>query len=69
MDEIDLLDSQMNQQRERLSIEIGDIREQVETCRDDAAWQELPLSAKLRVLIKERLEQLQDAKESKAKGK
>ncbi|MBM0745577.1 hypothetical protein JOY44_29595 (plasmid) [Phormidium sp. CLA17] len=55
----------MNQQRERLSIEIGDIREQVESCRDDAAWQELPLSAKLRVLIKERLEQLQTAKDSK----
>ncbi len=62
-DEHFLLESSMAQ-RERISIEIGDIREQVENCRNDAAWTELPLSAKLRVLIKERLEQLQ--KEEKA---
>lgn len=46
-------------QRGRLSIEIEDIRERVELCRSDVAWKELPLSAKLRVLIKERLEQLE----------
>lgn len=42
-----------------ISLEIDDIKEPVENCRDDIAWSELPLSAKLRVLIKERLAQLE----------
>lgn len=45
-------------QRDRISIDVGDLREEIETCRTDAAWSELPLSAKIRVLIKERLEEL-----------
>lgn len=45
-------------QKDRISIDVSDIREQIETCRSDAAWSELPLSAKIRVLIKERLEEL-----------
>jgi hypothetical protein len=51
-------------QQGRISIDVSDIREQVETCRDDVAWSELPLAAKLRVLIKERLAQIQDEKDS-----
>lgn len=46
-------------QRERISIDISDIREQIEQCRDDVAWSELPLAAKIRVLVKERLAQME----------
>ena len=45
-------------QKDRISIDVSDLREEIETCRNDAAWSELPLSAKIRVLIKERLEEL-----------
>ena len=45
-------------QKDRISIDVSDLREEIETCRNDAAWSELPLSAKIRVLIKERLEQI-----------
>lgn len=48
-------------QKDRISIDVSDLRQDIETCRNDAAWTELPLSAKIRVLIKERLEQLQQA--------
>lgn len=56
-------------QRDRISIDVSDIREQVESCRDDVAWAELPLAAKLRVLIKERLGQLEAEKEGKQQNK
>lgn len=46
------LREEMARQGDRLTIEIGDLREQIETCRDDDAWKELSLSAKIRVLIK-----------------
>jgi len=49
-------------QRDRISIDVSDIRELIENCRSDVAWTELPLSAKLRVLIKERLAQLEAEK-------
>ncbi len=48
-------------QKDRISIDVSDLRQEIENCRNDAAWTELPLSAKIRVLIKERLEQLQTA--------
>ncbi|MBD2115223.1 MULTISPECIES: hypothetical protein [Cyanophyceae] len=50
-------------QRDRISVDVSDIRERVEACRDDVAWTELPLAAKLRVLIRERLEQLESGKD------
>lgn len=63
-------------QKDRISIDVSDLREEIETCRNDAAWSELPLSAKIRVLIKERLEELKTeqtpplvALESKGRGK
>ncbi len=49
-------------QKDRISIDISDLKEEIETCRNDAAWSELPLSAKIRVLVKERLEQLWEEK-------
>lgn len=42
--------------KDRLSIDITDLREQVEKFRDTPSWRELSLSQKLRVLILERLE-------------
>lgn len=49
-------------QRDRISIDVNDLREQIEQCRDDAAWSELPLAAKIRVLVKERLAEIEAAK-------
>ena len=46
-------------QRDRISIDVSDIREQIEQCRDDVAWSELPLAAKIRVLVKERIAELE----------
>jgi hypothetical protein len=57
--------SSVKSQRDRISIDVGDLREQVETCRNDVAWSELPLSAKLRVLIKERLEEMRQEQSQK----
>ena len=42
--------------KDRLSIDITDLRERVENFRDTPSWRELSLSQKLRVLILERLE-------------
>jgi hypothetical protein len=58
----DPLDDELVSQRDRISVDVSDIKEQVENCRDDVAWTELPLAAKLRVLIKERLAQLEAEK-------
>jgi hypothetical protein len=56
-------------QKERISIDISDMRDEIDTCRDDAAWKELPLSSKIRVLIKERLELLEQTKREPAEAK
>jgi hypothetical protein len=45
-------------QKGRIPVDINDLREEIETCRSDEAWLELPLSAKIRVLLKERLKEL-----------
>jgi uncharacterized protein YaaR (DUF327 family) len=45
--------------RDRVPVEIGDIRDKLSTLRNDVAWQELPMAAKLRVLILERVQQLE----------
>lgn len=52
-------------QRDRISVDVSDIRERIEACRDDVAWAELPLTAKLRVLIRERLEEIEEEKKAK----
>jgi hypothetical protein len=57
MDEDAQLDSAVAQ-KGRISIDVADLKEEIESCRTDAAWSELPLAAKVRVLVKERLEQL-----------
>ena len=58
----------MNKSKEmaRYSFELSDEEKQrIESCRKDLSWQELSLSSKLRVLIFERVETL----EEQAKGK
>jgi hypothetical protein len=54
-------------QKDRISIDISDLKEEIEACRNDAAWVELPLSSKIRVLVKERLEQMREADKGKNK--
>ncbi|HEY9750054.1 MAG TPA: hypothetical protein V6C63_15320 [Allocoleopsis sp.] len=51
------VDSDMAQ-KDRISVDVSDLRAEIEACRDDVAWSELALSAKIRVLVKERLEQI-----------
>ena len=63
----DPLDDELVSQRDRISVDVSDIRELVENCRDDVAWTELPLAAKLRVLIKERLAQMEAEKKQASK--
>lgn len=48
------------QQKGRIPVDIADMREEIELCRSDAAWKELPLSSKIRVLVRERLDQLKE---------
>jgi hypothetical protein len=56
-------------QKDRISIDISDIRDEIDTCRSDAAWQELPMSAKIRVLVRERLELLKHEQKPEPKAK
>jgi len=49
-------------QRARTPIDVSDIKDRIENCRDDVAWRELALSAKIRVLLIERLEQIEKEK-------
>ena len=53
-------------QRDRISVDVSDIREQIEQCRDDMAWSELPLAAKIRVLVRERIAELAASKASQS---
>lgn len=52
-------------QRERISIDIGDMKGEITSCRSDPAWDELSLSGKIRTLIRERLDELKSAKGGK----
>ena len=48
-------------QKGRIPVDISDMRDELETCRNDAAWKELPLAAKVRVLLRERLDQMKES--------
>jgi hypothetical protein len=41
----------------RISIDVSDMREEIENFRGDESWKELALAAKIRVLLRERLKQ------------
>jgi hypothetical protein len=49
-------------QKDRISVDVSDIREELETCRTDAAWRELSLAGKIRTLLRERLDQMKAEK-------
>lgn len=53
------------QQKGRIPVDISDMREEIEQCRTDAAWKELPLSSKIRVLVRERLDQIKQQDETR----
>lgn len=61
------MDSDMAQ-RGRIPIDVSDLKEEVENCRSDAAWAELSLAAKIRVLVKERLEQINQEQSERKKS-
>jgi hypothetical protein len=44
----------------RTQIDISDVQHKIETLRSDVTWRELPLSMKCRILILERLEQVEE---------
>lgn len=50
-------------QKDRISVDVTDIKEQVEKFRNDPAWRELSLASKVRVLVLERLEMESDRHE------
>lgn len=64
MEEKHYMDSAVAQ-RDRISVEVSDIRKLIEECRTDPAWAELALAAKIRVLVKERLEQIKQEQAQK----
>ena len=64
-----LLVSDTVAQKGRIPVDVSDLRDSIESCRNDAAWAELPLAAKIRVLIRERLDQLEKEKLATSKGK
>ena len=65
MDEEMTKESDVN--RERLTIDITDLKDRVESCRnDDPAWRELSLSGKIRALLVQQLE-LMDKQSTQAK--
>ncbi|MBW4465070.1 MAG: hypothetical protein KME07_06475 [Pegethrix bostrychoides GSE-TBD4-15B] len=49
-------------QKDRISVDIADLKQRIESCRDDAAWGELPLTGKVRTLVIERMNYLERAK-------
>lgn len=51
--------------RDRLTLDIADLRDRIESVRSDTSWAEMSLAQKLRVLIRERLEQLEADQDKK----
>ncbi|NEQ26911.1 MAG: hypothetical protein F6K28_49395 [Microcoleus sp. SIO2G3] len=51
----------------RTQIDISDVQDKIEGLRSDVTWRELPLSMKCRILILERLEQIEGASTAKSK--
>ncbi|NEQ98833.1 MAG: hypothetical protein F6K30_19285 [Cyanothece sp. SIO2G6] len=49
-------------QKDRISVDVSDIKAEIEAFRKDVAWRELSLASKVRVLVIERLEQEKPSK-------
>jgi hypothetical protein len=47
--------------RDRISVDVNDIKQRVESFRSDAAWRELSLAGKMRALVIEHMEQAEEA--------
>jgi len=43
----------------RTQVDVFDVQDKIDTLRSDVTWRELPLSMKCRILILERLEQVE----------
>lgn len=54
--------------RDRISVDISDIKDRVEGCRNDPAWRELSLSGKIRALVIEKLEEIERSAVEQRKG-
>lgn len=52
----------MDMAQDRTSIDLSEIRERIENARSDPLWKELSLSKKVRILLVERLEQIEKDK-------
>ncbi len=55
-----------SKKRDRISIDLGDLRERIENVRDDTAWHELTITQKIRTLIRDQLEALEKHKKGKS---
>lgn len=51
----------------RTQIDVSDVQDKIDTLRSDVTWRELPLSMKCRILILERLEQVEGKAETTQK--
>ncbi len=50
--------------QDRTSVNIGDLRERIDNAREGIMWQELSLNQKIRILLQERLEEIEQEKSS-----
>jgi hypothetical protein len=55
---------QLVAQKDRISVDVADLKQKIEACRTDAAWGELPLTGKIRTLVIERIAQLEQGANS-----
>ena len=58
-----------NKKRDRISIDLGELRERIENVRDDTAWKELTITQKIRTLIRDQLDALEKRKKGKSSNK
>lgn len=53
----------------RTQIDVSDVQDRIDSLRSDVTWRELPLSMKCRILILERLEELEGTTATSQKSK
>lgn len=55
--------------KDRISVDISDIKEQIEKYRNDPAWRELSMAGKIRALVIEKLEEAEKSRSTKSKDR
>jgi hypothetical protein len=50
--------------RDRVSVDISELRERIEAAKDDALWRETPITRKIRTLLIEKLDEIEQGKTS-----